>query len=151
LVATDLLHVPAAIIEFLIPVTIVVTAIDNLLFHTRRSIAAGANEQPTDSSDRRIRYRQLFAVVFGLVHGAGFATYLRGLFVDHVIVPLLGFNLGIEAGQITILLLAVAVLATLDAGFRRIAQTASLRWRIASVSSVVGIVAVRWAVERAPW
>ena len=44
--------------------------------------------------------------MFGLVHGAGFAGYLHSLFTGSIAVPLLGFNLGIELGQMAVLAVA---------------------------------------------
>ena len=58
-------------------------------------------------------YRPVFAGVFGLVHGAGFANYLQSLFVGSIAVPLLGFNVGIELGQLVVLGLAGVALAGL--------------------------------------
>ena len=60
------------------------------------------------------RYRPVFAGVFGLVHGAGFANYLRSLFSGSIAVPLFGFNVGIELGQLVVLALAGVALAALD-------------------------------------
>ena len=88
LAVTGALVMPSAIIEFLIPVTIVATALENLIVRDRSTAIWGR------------RYRPVFAAVFGLVHGAGFANYLHSLFVGSNAVPLLGFNLGIEAGQL---------------------------------------------------
>jgi hypothetical protein len=92
--------------------------------------------------------------VFGLVHGAGFANYLRDLFADHIAVPLLGFNAGIEIGQIVVLAIAAGVLMAADGAIgaiRRGGSVSVLRLRIVAVSSVVLLVATRWAFERTPW
>ena len=97
----------------------------------------------------------MFAGVFGLVHGAGFASYLKAMFVDHVALPLFGFNVGIEAGQIVVLLLAAMLLAGVDRAIEVMraptAQWPVLRLRVMAVSMVVAVVASRWAVERRPW
>src|SRR5512133_2299143 len=106
LAVTGALTLPPALIEFLIPITIVATGIENLVVSDRTRAPWGG------------RYRPVFAGVFGLVHGAGFANYLKALFVDHIAVPLLGFNLGIEAGQLVVLAAAGICLALLDAGIR---------------------------------
>ena len=45
----------------------------------------------------------MFAGVFGLVHGAGFANYLRACSPARSSVPLFGFNVGIELGQLVVL------------------------------------------------
>jgi HupE/UreJ protein len=136
LAVTGALRLPTALIEFLIPVTILATGIEN--------IAA-----------RRRRYRPVFAGVFGLVHGAGFANYLRSLFVGSIAVPLFGFNVGIELGQLVVLALAGIGLAGLDrllALARAPGATPSVyRLRTLAVSAVVVLVAAEMAVARRPW
>ncbi len=143
LAVTGLLALPARLIEFLIPVTIVATCLENLVVHDRARAPWGG------------RYRPVFAGVFGLVHGAGFATYLRSLFVTPIALPLFGFNVGIELGQLVVLALAAGALALMDtliAGLRPHGGDLSrLRLRAVSVSLVVALVATRWAVERSPW
>jgi len=139
LAVTGAVRLPTALIEFLIPVTIVATCVENLLVSDRTRAPWGG------------RYRPLFAGVFGLVHGAGFANYLRDLFVDRVAVPLLGFNLGIEAGQVVVLLAAAALFALVDAGLRAAPVRAPLRARVVMVSSCVAVIAAVWAAQRTPW
>ena len=144
LAVTGWLTLPARLIEFLIPLTIIATCIENLVVRDRRRAVWGG------------RYRPGFAGVFGLVHGAGFANYLRSLFVDQVALPLFGFNVGIELGQIVVLagaagaLLLLDRLITLSASARPVGGGA-LRLRTVAVSVVVALVAASWAVERAPW
>jgi hypothetical protein len=141
LAVTGALALPTTLIEFLIPVTIVITGMENIVLSARA---------PTGR-----RYRPVFAGVFGLVHGAGFATYLRSLFVDRVALPLFGFNLGIEAGQLVVLGAATIALAMLDLLLVQMRATRG-RWpvlRVRSVAVSVAVVAIasRWAVERSPW
>lgn len=139
LAVTGAVRLPMAVIEFLIPITIVATCVENLVVADRRQ------------APWRGRYRPVFAGVFGLVHGAGFANYLRELFVDRVAVPLLGFNLGIEAGQIVVLLAAGGAFVAVDAAFRALPVRAPLRLRVVMVSSSVAVVAALWAAQRTPW
>lgn len=146
LAVTGALVMPSAIIEFLIPVTIVVTALENLLVHDRSTAIWGR------------RYRPLFACVFGLVHGAGFANYLRSLFVDRLAGPLLGFNLGLEVGQLIVIAVAFVSFAVLDrmisavaTASRRDAPDRALRLRTLAVSTLVMFVAASWMLERFPW
>ncbi len=143
LAVTGILTLPSAIIEFLIPVTIVATGIENLLVRDRERAAWGG------------RYRPVFAGVFGLVHGAGFANYLKALFVDRLAVPLFGFNVGIELGQIVVLTLIAVAFLVLDGSIRRLrAPSASwqpLRVRVVAVSLLVVTVGSAWAVQRSPW
>ncbi len=139
LAVTGVLDLPTALVEFLIPVTIVATAAENLLVRDR----AGA--------PWRGRYRPVFAGVFGLVHGAGFANYLRSLFVDGVAVPLLGFNLGIEAGQVAVLVAATVLFAGVDRALGALRTPSPFRLRVVGVSAAIAVVAAGWAVQRSPW
>lgn len=143
LAVTGALTLPSNLIEFLIPVTIVATGIENLLARNRTRTSWGG------------RYRPVFAGVFGLVHGAGFANYLRAMFVDHIAVPLLGFNVGIELGQVVVLVACAAALALMDATLARLRRPGAswdvLSVRIAMVSVLVVAFGTMWAVERRPW
>ena len=143
LAVTGALEIPSSLVEFLIPVTIVITGAENVLVSDRTRAPWGG------------RYRPIFAGVFGLVHGAGFAAYLKALFVEHVAIPLLGFNLGIEAGQLVVLAAAGVALALIDASIGA-SRLATARWpavrvRAVAVSLLVVAVAAQWAVERTPW
>lgn len=139
LAVTGAVRMPMAVIEFLIPITIVATCVENLVVADRKRAPWGG------------RYRPVFGGVFGLVHGAGFANYLRELFVDRVAVPLLGFNLGIEAGQIVVLIAAGGLFVAVDVALRAIPVRAPLRLRVVMVSSSVAVVAALWAAQRTPW
>lgn len=80
-------------IEFLIPVTIVITAFSNV-FVTKFTFKS------------RFPLIYFFALFFGLIHGLGFSNYLKSMLGkdETVITQLLAFNLGLEAGQIMIVL-----------------------------------------------
>jgi hypothetical protein len=143
LAVTGALRLPTPVIEFLIPVTILVTGIENIVVRRR------------DRAPLRGHYRPVFAGVFGLVHGAGFANYLTSLFSGSIALPLFGFNVGIELGQLVVLGLAGLGLAGLDrllALLRSPEATPSVfRLRVVAVSGVVVLVAARMAATRAPW
>ena len=139
LAVTNALVLPSDVIEFLIPVTIVATALANLqaLRH-----------------DGAARPRVMLVGMFGLIHGAGFANYLRELFLSAVTIPLLGFNVGIELGQLLVLGVIWAVIALIDRSPRQ--WGATKRWtpyqlRVLAVSVSVALVSSAWAMERRPW
>lgn len=139
LAVTDLLVLPSAVIEFLIPVTIVLTAAANLVALRQK----GARRPPV-----------LLMGVFGLVHGAGFANYLRSLFMDSITMPLIGFNVGIEIGQLCVLALVFAGFALLDRLGRAVTQRGGqtvMRLRAAAISAIVAIISGAWALQRSPW
>ncbi len=143
LAVTGAVRLPTALIEFLIPLTIVATALENLIVRNR------------ERAPLKGRYRPVFAGVFGLVHGAGFANYLRSLFSGSIAVPLFGFNLGIEIGQIAVLLVAGVLLALLDRLLTLARSPEALpsayRLRVVTVSLVVVMVATQMAAARRPW
>jgi hypothetical protein len=100
LATLDLVRVDGDLIEFLIPLTIFVTALSNLL----------ARKQKVSSWLYYLRYTA--ALFFGLIHGLGFSNYLRSLLGAErgLVLPLFSFNVGIEVGQIIIV--AIIMLLT---------------------------------------
>ncbi len=119
------ISVNAELIEFLIPVTILVTALSNLFTKDRR-VAEG-----------KILRNYLYAGFFGLIHGLGFSNYLRALLgQDETIVwQLFAFNLGLEVGQIII----VAIFMAVSFLFVGIGGVARRDWKIIISSAVGGI------------
>jgi HupE / UreJ protein len=142
LAVTNLLVLSPRIVEFLIPVTIVATGIENLAMRDRAASGPGA------------RHRPVFALLFGAIHGAGFAGYLRSLFVENIGVPLLGFNLGIEAGQLVVLSVTAIGFLALDHALqrlpRKIPSLDAFQLRLVTVSTLIAVVAGGWAWERLP-
>lgn len=92
LATLNIISVSTALIEFLIPLTILVTAVSNL-FRKESGITQGP-----------VQLNYLFAVFFGLIHGMGFSAYLRALLgkSHEILTPLFAFNIGLELGQIII-------------------------------------------------
>jgi len=141
LAVTNMLVLPSSIVEFLIPVTIVATGVENIMLRERAARGSSA------------RHRPVFALIFGLVHGAGFAGYLRSLFMDDIVVPLLGFNVGIELGQIVVLGAAAMLFLLLDAALQRVRRAswpAAFQLRVITVSATIAVIATGWAAERFP-
>lgn len=95
----DLLRMDPYWIELLIPITILLTAVLNLV------------RVEENASQRSVRFHYLLALVFGFIHGMGFSNYLRALLGQEACVggPLLMFNLGIELGQVLIVLGVLAL------------------------------------------
>ena len=91
--------IPSHIIKFLIPTTIFLTALHNVI-----------SRHPTDKSSKMGR-NYLMALFFGFIHGMDFSNYFKALLFgdSSVAIPLLGFNLGIELGQLLVVFLIVGV------------------------------------------
>jgi hypothetical protein len=126
--------VSSAWVEFLIPVTIVLTCVLNL----------------AQQGSQTVRSQRLaFGLVlgFGLIHGVGFSGFLRSLLGREasIALPLLGFNVGLEVGQLAVVgcLLGLGWLLLDVLG-------ASRRLWVMGLSVAVGALAMALAVERWP-
>lgn len=115
------------IVEPLIALSIVFIAVENIFF------------------DRLSKWRPIVIFIFGLLHGLGFASVLGefGLPDGFFITALLGFNLGVEIGQLTVVLLAFI---TLGYWFNK---KDYYQISIANpISIIIGLVGAYWFIER---
>ena len=98
LATLQIIQVNAAVVEFIIPVTIFITALSNLL----------VKESKTTS---KLSLNYGYALFFGLIHGLGFSNYLRAMLgkSQSIVGPLFAFNVGLELGQIIIVALFLIV------------------------------------------
>lgn len=119
---------PSRIVESAIALSIIYTAVENVV-------------RPD------VRWRFALAFGFGLVHGLGFASVLADhLPPSNVIAPLLGFNLGVELGQLSIVAVALPLLWGIARGigperYRRVA--------LAVAGAPLVVVGIKWLIERA--
>ncbi len=93
----NFVNIHTAFIEFLIPVTILITALSNII-----------NKRPKPKS---LKIKYFLALCFGLVHGMGFSNYLKSLLgkTRNIVWELLAFNLGLEFGQVIIVIAALFI------------------------------------------
>ncbi len=133
--ALGLVHFATRWIEFLIPVTIVATALNNLLQKNREL------EHPS-----RLPLIYFFALFFGLILGLAFANSLLSLLGgENIVWPLLAFNLGIEAAQ----LLVVAIILVISFIFVQLIKVRRIWW-VRGVSALVLIASLKMAFDRWP-
>lgn len=99
LVSLNFFSIPSDIIKFLIPLTILITSLQNII-----------NVKQNENGFQMVK-NYLMALFFGLIHGMDFSNYFRALIMspDEIVVPLLGFNLGIELGQLLIVFFIVFI------------------------------------------
>lgn len=112
------------LIEFLITVTIFITAVSNIF---RR----------TEISDRTTYINYGYALFFGLIHGLGFSNYLRSILGKDrsIVTQLFAFNLGLELGQIIIVGIFLVIAFLLVDLF-----TVNRRdWKLVIASAIAGI------------
>ena len=132
----NLVVVRTEVIEFLIPVTIFVTAFVNLF---RKHFAF---------QHKKVQVNYFFALFFGLVHGFGFSTYLKSLLGREasVVTPLFAFNLGIELGQIVIVVVSL-LLSFILINFFNVARR---DWNLI-VSSGIAAIAITLMMDTKFW
>lgn len=132
LAALDLVTLPSAWVEAAIAASIVYVAVENFRV-------------------RSLAHRGWVTFAFGLVHGFGFASVLRdyGLPEDALIPALAAFNVGVEAGQIAVVAVALAVLVAVERKWlRRPAEDAADPRVVKAVSAGIALLGVIWFVER---
>jgi len=102
LAALELIEYSTDLIEFLIPVTIILTCFANFFHRSTESVL---------NPEKFSRIRYLFAMMFGLIHGMGFSNYLKSLLGkdESIVKQLLAFNIGLEIGQLFIVAVAITL------------------------------------------
>ncbi len=110
--------IPSDLIEFLIPITIFITAIANLIGDWMAHRRMQNHDHVTVGAPLKRQYG--FALFFGLIHGLGFSNYLKSLLgaENSIVQPLLAFNLGLEVGQLLIVLILLIVSYVLISVFK---------------------------------
>jgi hypothetical protein len=135
LAVLNIIPVNAAWIEFLIPLTILITAIKNIVFQ-QRNTQFGLATKGTYA----------LALGFGLIHGMGFSNFLRSLLGDELTFPLFAFNVGLEVGQLII----VAVIFGMQAVILHFSILKHAWWNI-GLSTLAAGVSVLLMAERIPF
>ncbi len=156
LATLDLVRVSSSLVETLIPVTILIAAVQAVWVQRSESGAqqATGRDTPDTAVDRMSGNSPLgaddfgrfaLAAIFGLIHGLGFSNFLRVLLggEESLALPLLAFNLGLESGQL--LILAVVLLLCLLA--ERVLRLSRHLW-VWSVALVTGVAALQLLVQR---
>lgn len=132
LAAFKIVKVDTGWVEFLIPVTILLTALYNL---------------PKRRKQRSPYILYAMTLLFGLIHGLGFSNYLQSLLGQeaNIVMPLLSFNIGLEFGQL-IIVFFVILLSEL---MLKIFSVSNRDWSFFLSSAVIGISFIM-ALERIP-
>ncbi len=104
--ALEIISVPQQLVETAIPITIFMTAIHNVYM------------TPAQGSSGRIQSNYFLALFFGFIHGMGFSNFFRALTGgESIIMELFAFNVGLELGQILIVVFFFALYFILDKFF----------------------------------
>jgi uncharacterized membrane protein len=133
LAATGLITPSSGIVEPLIALTIAFVAIENLVFR------------------EMTRWRPLVVFGFGLIHGLGFAGFFGelGLPPGQFWSALIGFNLGVEIGQLSVIAVAAVLGLMLRRALRDPAGEAGYRsWVVRPGSALIGLTGLYWGIAR---
>jgi len=131
LAALDVIRLPSAVTESLIAASIVYVAAENYFI-------------------KEAKYRWVLTFLFGLVHGLGFSSVLHERLqdLDTIVLPVVSFNLGVELGQVAILLVAFPILAWIRTG-RTEEQTAKRQRMMVRIGSApILLLGCFWLVDR---
>jgi len=134
LAAYNIVHIKMTIVEFLIPLTIFITATYNIF--------------KVNSPPKNVRINAIIALIFGLIHGIGFSSYFK-ILVDESedkLLPLIEFAIGIEIAQIIVVLFVMLLSYIVLNIFKR-----SKRDWILIISSVVIGFVIPMLIERKFW
>ncbi len=127
----NIIQIDATLIETLIPVTILMTAILNLWIRP--------------NPDKKWRPNYFLALFFGFIHGMGFSNYFKALLGKEadILTPLFAFNVGVELGQLCI----VTGIILINYVVTRFFKLSQRLWTIL-VSSIAALLACYLIVER---
>ncbi|WP_428329830.1 HupE/UreJ family protein [Mucilaginibacter sp.] len=130
----DVIRFSSKWVEFLIPCTIFITALNNIF--------------QVDSKGKSARINYYLALCFGLIHGMGFANAIRIMLAQDQTIGwgLFGFNIGLEAGQIFVVAIILIVGLLFLNGFK-----VKRRDWIFFLSSGVFALSLKMALERLPF
>jgi len=136
LATLNVIRVRTGIIELLIAVTIVVSAVYALV-----------GLRKDDSARRSLHAPYAMAGMFGLIHGLGFSTFLRSALgmEESIALPLFAFNVGLEVGQLLIVI-SVILAGTIVVDVLGVAR----RWWVGALSLGIAMAGVAMIVNRAP-
>jgi len=123
----EIVIIKAALVEFLIPLTILVTA----AFHLFTAGKSGKNES--------ITFVSFVTLFFGVIHGLGFSNYFKTILPGNAsdkLLPLLEFALGIEAAQIIVVIIVLLLSYIVQTFFR----FSKRDWTLVMSAFVIGVV-----------
>ena len=132
--ALDLIRFKDQWVEFAIPCTIVLSCMSNF---RKKQLSSGSDY---------LQY--LLVLVFGFVHGMGYANAIRFIITSeqNLLMSLFGFNIGLEIGQIFVVLLVLAVGWVV----MKINLFSEREWVLSSSSLLLGL-ALKLTIERYPF
>lgn len=127
----NIIRIKSELVEVLIPITIICNCVYNIF---------------SNNTSRYIRFNYAIALCFGFIHGMGFANTIRFMMASDqtLLIPLTGFNLGLEAGQV--LFVSLILLLT----FLILKIKFNFRWWTLIITGIVLCTSIWMVMERWP-
>ena len=127
----NIVKVNDSLVEFLIPCTIIATAVFNFF--------------QKDFTPRSLRLNYFLALFFGLIHGLGFANTIRFMLAKDQSIgwSLFAFNIGLEVGQVVVVL-SILLLSFLIVDKLNVKR----KWWVWALSGIAFCIALKMVIER---
>ncbi|MFT4611926.1 MAG: hypothetical protein ACJA1H_001753 [Glaciecola sp.] len=125
----ELVTINADIVELLIPISILLSCLNNFYVLLKGK-----------QTKQQLSITYIILLIFGLIHGLGFSNYIRMmLFEDEsIVLPLLGFNVGIELAQLLIVTGLLAIISVLQLIIK-----SHIKWVRFAVNMVIFLLVLR--------
>nr|WP_321223257.1 HupE/UreJ family protein [uncultured Psychroserpens sp.] len=119
----ELISINANTVELLIPITILLSCLNNFYFILKDK-----------QTKQQLVITYVILLVFGLIHGLGFSNYIKMMLFDgeSIVLPLLGFNVGIELAQLVIVTGLLAVISILQ-----LAMKSYIKWVRFGINAII--------------
>ena len=129
----ELITINANTVELLIPITIVLSCLNNFYILLKDK-----------QTKQQLSITYIILLVFGLIHGLGFSNYIRMMIFDDesIILPLLGFNIGIELAQLVIVTGLLAIISVLQ-----LIVKSHIKWVRFVVNTIIFLLVLRLIFE----
>jgi hypothetical protein len=119
----ELISINANTVELLIPITILLSCLNNFYFILKDK-----------QTKQQLVITYVILLVFGLIHGLGFSNYIKMMLFDgeSIVLPLLGFNVGIELAQLVIVTGLLAIISILQ-----LAVKSHIKWVRFGINAII--------------
>lgn len=124
-----IVNINPALVELIIPITILITALYNIITGRKKTGRSG---------DDNINFIAILTLFIGIVHGLGFFNFFKMQIADNSekLLPLLEFSLGIEAAQVVVVLAVLIISSIVEGAFR----VTKRDWVLILSSFIIGII-----------
>ncbi|MFD2917617.1 HupE/UreJ family protein [Psychroserpens luteus] len=129
----ELVRINADTVELLIPITILLSCLNNFYVLLKDK-----------QTKQQLVITYIILLVFGLIHGLGFSNYIKMMMFDgeSIVLPLLGFNIGIELAQLVIVTGLLIFISTLQ-----IIVKSHIKWVRFGVNAIIFLLVLRMIFE----